>query len=527
MTRLIANKVLLGTALFALAGLPGIGTTAVSAMPMNKHASSHTRPEMSLGHFQVTIHNVSTDQPLAPGIYVVHDDRASLNFEGQLSPAAFESLAEVGSPTAAAELVATLPGVHDVIVMDAPVTPGESTTLNIQAPVGSLLSGLQMPVATNDGLALVDSVKLTGRSQTIDAANYDNGTEENSPLGSGFDGGQPDPSRGAENIDNGVATDPQEPFAVHPQLTDTVLRVSVDKMKKDKAPKSHSYDVTIYNTSTDQPLAPGIYVVHDDRASLNFEGQLSPAAFESLAEVGSPAAAAELVQSLPGVMSVHVMDAPILPGEMTQFEIMAPHGYLFSGLQMPVATNDGLALIDSITLQGEAVEMYAENYDNGTEENSPLGSGFDGGQPDPSRGAENIDNGVATDPQEVVAPHPQLTTPVLKASVEPVRGPLSCELHGYNRNNMSETFSSGQDIALHTNVGLKVHAPDAVSYDWYVDFNGDDIENTRQHEVAEDTWSYTVWSHGTFTYTVKVTDVHGETATCSFDVHVPYAHDRQ
>ena len=49
--------------------------------------------------------------------------------------------------------------------------------------------------------------------------------------------------------------------------------------------------------------------------------------------------------------------------------------------------------------------FVAEVLDMGTEQNSPIGSGFDGGQPDHSRGAENIENGVVL--RETVRHHPQ------------------------------------------------------------------------------------------------------------------------
>ena len=87
-----------------------------------------------------------------------------------------------------------------------------------------------MPVASNDGYAFVDAVKITDDagnviSSTTNAVNHDAGTEQNTEPGSGFEGGQPDPARGKENIENGVPTD--EPVATHPQLTSTILQVVI------------------------------------------------------------------------------------------------------------------------------------------------------------------------------------------------------------------------------------------------------------------------------------------------------------
>ncbi len=501
--------------------------------------------------YSVTINNVSDTQPLAPGIYVIHDDRASLNFAGQLTPAAFEPLAEIGNPTEAAELVRTLPGVAEVIVVEAPIGPGGTYEFQVIAPAGYLLSGLQMPVGTNDALSLIDSIVLGAETVTVDAANYDNGTEENSPLLSGFEGGQPDPSRGAENIENGTPTDPQEVFARHEQLTETVLRLSLTAslpeapadetptttpVIEDDAPAAESpadeaeveqsvFNVTINNVSDTQPLAPGIYVIHDDRASLNFAGQLTPAAFEPLAEIGNPTEAAELVRTLPGVAEVIVVEAPIGPGGTYEFQVIAPAGYLLSGLQMPVGTNDALSLIDSIVLGAETVTVDAANYDNGTEENSPLLSGFEGGQPDPSRGAENIENGTPTDPQEVFARHEQLTETVLQVTVAPSTAEqdlsdIACHFVGYDRNNSEFSIEDGQAVPLFTNVGLMINSDsDVTSYDWYADYDGDDLSPVLQQEVQGSDWSYTVWNDGAFTFNAEVTNADGEAASCSITVH--------
>ena len=75
------------------------------------------------------------------------------------------------------------------------------------------------------------------------------------------------------------------------------------------------YTVTVKNISTDQPLSPGVFVTHTDEASLDFEGALAPAELEPLAEYGSHADFAALAETLPGVMNVHTIDAPIMPGQ--------------------------------------------------------------------------------------------------------------------------------------------------------------------------------------------------------------------
>jgi hypothetical protein len=182
--------------------------------------------------FEVTFENVNASQPLSPGVFVVHTGNLSLNFDGELAPPALEPLAEYGSNADFAEYVRSLDGAVEVYTIDDPVLPGENTSFIIEVNSSEplYLSGAQMAVASNDGYALLDGVEivdmdLTALPSVTEALNYDAGTEENQPLGSGFAGGQPDPSRGEENIENGVST--EEPVQVHPQLTETIMMVSV------------------------------------------------------------------------------------------------------------------------------------------------------------------------------------------------------------------------------------------------------------------------------------------------------------
>ena len=113
------------------------------------------------------------------------------------------------------------------------------------------LSTASMLVATNDSFVGLNSVILWNEdhspidSQTFELNAYDAGTEANTELGSGFDGGQPDPSRGAENLDNGEAT--SEPIArsdqfSSPQATITIEVVYEDELEAGDDPAMESGD---------------------------------------------------------------------------------------------------------------------------------------------------------------------------------------------------------------------------------------------------------------------------------------------
>lgn len=172
-------------------------------------------------------------------------------------------------------------------------------------------------------------------------------------------------------------------------------------------------------------IAPGVLVYHTlcrppenlSCFSMNFLNRFAPPEYETLAEVGDPTAVVSSLETNPDVLlAVVAHDAPIHPGETVTIplpnDIIAQPDMGFSYMGMIVETNDGVAWINSRRLTGEAGVFnplgpaFAEIVDMGTEENEPVGSGFEGGQPDPSRGAgENLDNGVPT--EEVVYHHPQ------------------------------------------------------------------------------------------------------------------------
>ena len=97
------------------------------------------------------------------------------------------------------------------------------------------------------------------------------------------------------------------------------------------------------------------------------------------------------------------MSDPIEPEDRIYLRIpeTAPDAKI-SYMAMIVETNDGVVWVNHSPLYDDAGNkssgsFWAEVVDMGTEENAPVGSGFDGGQPDPSRGEENLENGTPTE----------------------------------------------------------------------------------------------------------------------------------
>lgn len=186
--------------------------------------------------FVVKIENVHDTMTLSPGVFVAHKPPFSIDYINKQVPSAFEPLAEYGNNTPFYDYIDSQEGVVARYLINTPLAPGESTTFILTVPRDrpreTYLSGAMMLVQTNDGFASANNIALftSGngpKNSTTNALNYDAGTEENSAVGSGFEGGQPDPEKGSENMDSGTPSSPQRPVTPHPQVSKTVMKVTV------------------------------------------------------------------------------------------------------------------------------------------------------------------------------------------------------------------------------------------------------------------------------------------------------------
>ncbi len=237
------------------------------------------------------------------------------------------------------------------------------------------------------------------------------------PTGEWFDGAA-HWAKGAGIINGIDGKFAPEKYVTRAELAVILQRYDNHKQKMDdgymgEKQEDKPFIAEVMNKSETQPLAPGLLIVHTADASINFKGALAPASLETLAEVGNPAAFREELMDMDGIIAVYDIGA-IAPGGMEAINIEEmDYAYKVSVIQMAAGSNDGYALVDSLTMKrGEY--QYSSSYDAGFEENSALLSGFDGGQPDSSRGEENLDNGTATDPQAVVTMHDQLEEKLMK-----------------------------------------------------------------------------------------------------------------
>ena len=214
-------------------GLLGALTAAVALVGVTMFGATNTANAMPSTLFRITITNTTSPaMPISPGIILPHIDEGVLWVSGGTSSPALELLAEVGNPSALIEAL------NGQLIGD--IAPGGSASIEIAIEDEVYLSTASMLVATNDSFVGLNSVILWDEdhlpidSQTFELNAYDAGTEANTELGSGFDGGQPDPSRGAENLDNGEATSElitrSDQFS-SPQATITIELVYEDELE--------------------------------------------------------------------------------------------------------------------------------------------------------------------------------------------------------------------------------------------------------------------------------------------------------
>ncbi|MFC3186137.1 spondin domain-containing protein [Shewanella intestini] len=179
--------------------------------------------------FDVTVTNLSANQPLSPVFIATHGADQSLWMAGAPASVAIEKLAEGGDSsdlTAISSLTHTVNG-------NGPIMPGMSETLTLsinEADVASI-SLATMLVNTNDAFAGVNNYDLT--TMAVDDSSmmtlwvYDAGTEANSEA----KGSMPGPADGGEGYNS--VRDDVDFIHVHPGvismydgLADSVLTPS-------------------------------------------------------------------------------------------------------------------------------------------------------------------------------------------------------------------------------------------------------------------------------------------------------------
>ena len=130
--------------------------------------------------YNVTIENLTTGQPFTPPVVAAHTSGMDVFEVGQAASAEVQAIAENGNNEPLVALLGGSAAVVDSATGTAPVMPGDSATITVEAPAGSLLSVVFMLICTNDGFSGVESMTLPASgSESVDASAYDAGTENN------------------------------------------------------------------------------------------------------------------------------------------------------------------------------------------------------------------------------------------------------------------------------------------------------------------------------------------------------------
>ncbi|MGI2261387.1 spondin domain-containing protein [Shewanella sp. GXUN23E] len=179
--------------------------------------------------FEVTVTNLTANQPLSPIGTFQHTDNVQFWSAGQAASVALEKLAEGGDTSE----LATLQGVTASTTGNAPVGPGASETLTLEVPEAKVanLAVMSMLVNTNDAFSGVQSVDVrqlgVDQSLSFKTMAYDAGTEANSEA----KGSIPGPADGGEGFN--AARDDVNRVHIHPGvisaddgLSDSVLSAS-------------------------------------------------------------------------------------------------------------------------------------------------------------------------------------------------------------------------------------------------------------------------------------------------------------
>ena len=155
-----------------------LAATVLLALPWAADAQNATT-------YKVTVTNITAGQLVSPPVVVAHNREIVLWEVGEPALPEVASIAEDGDSSGLEALLDTLPQVHDWAVAGAPLPPGESVTLLVDARFPfSAISALGMLGTTNDAFFGLDSVEapLRRRLHTHYVPAYDAGTEENNEL---------------------------------------------------------------------------------------------------------------------------------------------------------------------------------------------------------------------------------------------------------------------------------------------------------------------------------------------------------
>ena len=333
--------------------------------------------------YRVTVENLTENQTITPAVVASHEPSFRVFKRNQPASSGLAQLSENGGVPVLVDELSGEARVADVAVVgDAPIAPGGSATALIATvPGADRISVAAMLICTNDGFAGVSNVKTRSHSGDVIAYGraFDAGSEVNTQD---FDDLVP-PCSGIPGVGTGVSnpalaengtvkrhTGITERGDLTPEANgweDPAIRVTIERVS--------TFDVTITNLTTGQPITPGVIATHNGDFSLFSRGATATNGLQQLAENGGvPVLAAEVASNSAVIASGVIGGAPIAPGASVSGSIeIIGDAARFSLAAMLVCTNDGFGGVDGAMLPrhvGDSSSFQAKAYDAGTEINT-------------------------------------------------------------------------------------------------------------------------------------------------------------
>ena len=242
--------------------------------------------------YLVTVENLTQNQTLTPAVVAAHDNNFKLFRNHRPASDGLQQLSENGGvPALLAELGANGHVQSAEATTGGAIAPGASANVLITTTSGAnRISVAAMLICSNDGFASVRGARTSQhRGQTTRyGAAWDAGTEINTQL---F-GDLVPPCSGNPNVGTGE-TNPAlaENGTVHRHrgITDggdlspathgfkiPVIKVTVERVA--------TYEVTITNLTSGQPITPAVFAVHSGRNDLFRRGAAASNGVQQLAE---------------------------------------------------------------------------------------------------------------------------------------------------------------------------------------------------------------------------------------------------
>ena len=333
--------------------------------------------------FQLTVRNVTAQQPITPPVVVVHDANTVLLPSAADRLPGLEALAESGAQPDLIESFSERTGVKVVTRFGGIIKPGDSATiLNVNAEPGDHVSVVGMLACTNDAIA-VGSIVLSdagvpafGSGIVLDAGTEDN--EETRATVPCLDG---------EGVSAGDTHDGEGTIEPHPGIAGigdlgegygwdgAVMHMILDdpgKVARDYVDVS----ITLHNRTNGQPITPPVVVVHDP--NVNAISYTRPSELEGIDDLSEGGINEDLIATLigiPGVVSVSQWDTggPIPPRTGYRGNVGAIDGTAITAVGMFACTNDAyiVASAEVMVRDGSVQDTsgIASVFDSGSETN--------------------------------------------------------------------------------------------------------------------------------------------------------------